>query len=313
MNRSPLHRATLAAATLVGALSVSLFASGAPDATEFDPTWYDGRAEVAGYRWTGSRYGEARSGEAVAIFVTEPFSRDRHVKLDDPDNPVNEGDVVTVMKLNLVRDFQTGIYDYNTMTSVFVSIDDLSALESTFTSAEWCGHVFEEIDVRADAPTVTTHSYFEGESGSTSLPPRRGGLIGDHLLVWARGLRGAPLAAGDSTRLPLLRSSFERRLAHREAAWSDARIERAAELETVEVPAGRFEAITYRIRFADDPAQGVVRIEAAAPHRVLSWSWSLGGRTIDAGELTGSRRLEYWRLNREGQEELRASIGLAAR
>ena len=54
------------------------------------------------------------------IYVTEPFSRSRHVKLDDASK--DPADVLDVLKLNLERHFQTGIYDYRTMVSLFMKV-----------------------------------------------------------------------------------------------------------------------------------------------------------------------------------------------
>jgi len=302
--------------SLAVALAVPIGAQAAPQQSGLDPSWYDGQAEISGYRWHGTRYGEERTGEAVAIFVTERFSRGLHVKVGDAG--AIAGDATTAMKLNLVRDFQTGIYDYNTMTSVFVDAEDLGLMKSTFSSAEWCGHVFETIDVRAGVPAISTSSYFEGESGMVNLAAEPDALIGDQLFIWLRGLHGAPLQPGESIRLPFLRSAFERRLFHREAAWKVASIERDVNLETIRVPAGNFKAITYRIR-SGDPRRGpsghagVIHIEAAAPHRLLAWSLRGKKDVIDAGELTGTKRMKYWSLNREGHQQMRASIGLAER
>ena len=61
---------------------------------------------------------QLRDGTAVAIFVTEDFSR--RAAGQGRSRQARQADVVPVMKLNLVRDFQTGIYDYNTMTSTFL-------------------------------------------------------------------------------------------------------------------------------------------------------------------------------------------------
>lgn len=157
---------------------------------------HDGCAELCGYRWHGTRYGQERSGEAVAIFVTEPFSEARHVKVDKPDE--DPGDVVPAMKLNLIRDFQTGIYDYNTMVSCFVRASDFSPMKLTYSSAEWCGHLYEELDLGVSATRLSTRSYFEGQSGERSLASKSDGLVGEQLFIWLRGLRGAPLAAGET-------------------------------------------------------------------------------------------------------------------
>src|SRR5207249_3206702 len=88
---------------------------------DFWSTWGDGKAELDGYALTQPRYGELRAGTAVLIFVTEDFSDSARVKADPGKHPAS--DVYPVLKLNFVRDFQTGIYDYNVMTSTFARVD----------------------------------------------------------------------------------------------------------------------------------------------------------------------------------------------
>ena len=90
----------------------------------FESHWQDGRAELDGYRYTVTRYGHVRSGTAVMIYVTEPFSESRRVKVDH--GTPGTGDVVEALKLNFVRDFQTGIYDYHTIVSLFARSRDLA-------------------------------------------------------------------------------------------------------------------------------------------------------------------------------------------
>lgn len=278
----------------------------ASTALDFDAVWWDGRAEVCGYHWRGVRYGEERRGEAVAIFVTESLDAQSHVKVDDQERV--DG-VVNALKLNLVRDFQTGIYDYDTMVSCFVRSQDFALLKLSFSAMEWCGHVYEELDVRALEAKLTVHSYFEGESARRALDAPHDGLVGEQLFIWLRGLRGAPLAAGEERRVPYLSSPFERRLRHLPAAWGTAEIARDDAPAVVEVPAGSFPALTYRVATSDG-SRGEFRIEEAEPHRVLSWTWHHEGELTDAGELCGSRRLRYWELQSQGQEKLRAELGL---
>ncbi|MEM1407815.1 MAG: septum formation inhibitor Maf, partial [Bacteroidota bacterium] len=43
--------------------------------SEFNNYWYAGKAEITSYELKQSRYGEVHDGEAVLIFVTEPFSK----------------------------------------------------------------------------------------------------------------------------------------------------------------------------------------------------------------------------------------------
>src|SRR5258708_5205492 len=83
--------------------------NGAARADEFWAHWGDGKAELDGYALTQPRYGQKRAGTAVLIFVTEDFSDSLRVKADPGKHPA--ADVYPVLKLNFVRDFQTGIYD----------------------------------------------------------------------------------------------------------------------------------------------------------------------------------------------------------
>jgi hypothetical protein len=66
------------------------------------------------------------------------------------------------MKLNEVRDFQTGIYDYNVLTSVFARVAaGWPVAKLSFSSQEWCGHVYHQLIPRNDRVAEVFHSYFE--------------------------------------------------------------------------------------------------------------------------------------------------------
>ena len=246
------------------------------------------------------------------IYVTEPFSSSRHVKLEHASG--TGGDAMDVLKLNLVRDFQTGIYDYHTILSLFVDSRDLSPVKVAFSSSEWCGQVYEQLDVRGSQLSQQVSSYFEGESSHQTLSIPASGIQEDELFIHLRGLRGPYLRPGERRRVPFLPSPFYRRLAHRVARWADATIERLARPATVVVPAGSFEADVYVVR-PGDGRLGRFFVERAYPHRVVRWAWNapaggLGG--TDGGELTGSTRLEYWRTHDPGDERYLSRIGLRA-
>jgi len=300
---SPLAAAALA---VLGSCSPEPAAAAARGNGEFEALWYDGQAELAGYVWQGTRYGELRTGEAVAILVSETLGADTHVKLDDP----SQGGV-TALKLNLVRDFQTGLYDYDTTTSVFAEVGAFRPLRVTFAGQEWCGHVHETLDVGKKL-ALDIQSYFEGESVTTTLAWKDGALLGDHLFVWLRGLRGPVLAAGESRQVPYLADAFERRLRHAKAEWQTLMITRAAATTSESVPAGSFPALVYTLT-SSDGRSGRVAFEESYPHRLLAWSWTRGSELLDSGALTGSKRMKYWELHAEGQEALRAELGLAVR
>ncbi|MEK7315098.1 MAG: hypothetical protein AAB011_02880 [Candidatus Eisenbacteria bacterium] len=305
--------AMLIAAAIIPAISVGAVA---PEPS-FELHWQDGRAELAGYRYRVTRYGEARTGRAVMITVTEPFSESKRVKSDNPAK--NGSDTFEALKLNLVRDFQTGIYDYNTMTSVFVRSRDFSLSKISFSSAEWCGHVYEELLADRSAVHQSLRSYFEGESGDRTLPWQPSGISEDQLFIILRGLRGEFLRPGETKRLPLLPSSIVRRLAHRPLAWVSATVERAAKPERVKVPAGTFAANRYLVKTTDSRL-GTFWVERDYPHRVVRWSWSAvagsvgrASEAMESAELAGSARLPYWELHGEGQETYLKTLGLSLR
>ena len=150
----------LAAAALLLGLSSPTFAQ------DFWAHWGDGKAELNGYRLTQPRYGAPRAGTAVFIFVTEDFSDSLRVKADAGKHPA--ADVYPVMKLNAVRDFQTGIYDYNVLTSTFLRVAaGWPVAKVSCSSQEWCGHVYHQIVPRAGRISGLFHSYFDGEADGT--------------------------------------------------------------------------------------------------------------------------------------------------
>jgi hypothetical protein len=272
-------------------------------ADEFDTHWHDGKAELDGYRLVVSRYGQNRTGTAVMIFVTEPFSESKRVKVDDP--RANPSDTFDALKLNVVRDFQTGVYDYNTMVSLFVRTDNFEPVKVSFSSAEWCGHVYTEMIFGPGEIRGSYASYFEGESGPIVLERPAGGLTENELFVRLRGLRKDFLAAGESRTLPFLPGVFYSRLSHHKPEWTEVTITREKRTRAVTVPAGRFTTVVYDVR-AGDGRTGTFWIEAAYPHRVVKWSLL----PDVSGELTGSARLAYWKLNGEGNERCLRQIGL---
>ncbi len=272
--------------------------------------WGDGQAELSGYDLTYHRYGESRKGVAVAIFVTETFSSSERVKADPGRHP--EDDEYPVMKLNLVQDFPTGVYDYNMMTSAFLQLSGANGrgpgtlTKSSFTSQEWCGHVYHQLLFDESAIRETAHSYFDGEGDrdATLLYPSDG-VSADALLFWARGLAAPLLTAGEEVEVPFLPSLERARLDHRPLEWTRATLSRSAETKKVKVPAGTFEVITASAELVDGLRYDF-EVEVAAPHRIIRWSTNRGDQAV----LRGSERLAYWQLNGPGGERSLRKLGL---
>jgi hypothetical protein len=272
---------------------------------DFWAHWGDGKAELNGYRLTQPRYGVKREGSAVLVYVTEDFSDSLRVKADPGKHP--KTDVYPVLKLNEVRHFQTGIYDYNVMTSTFARVAaGWPIAKVSFSSQEWCGHVWHQIVPRAGNVSGLFHSYFDGEAdGKDDLPWPADGVLEDAIPILVRGWNGVLLKAGESRTVPLLPSLLWSRLQHRPLAWGRATISRSAAAAPVTVPAGTFKAFTWTVAI-EGGSKTTYAIEEAPPYRLLR-------RSSDTGEemaLLGSSRLAYWKLNGpEGEKSLR-ELGL---
>ena len=130
-----------------------------PLSSEFKSYWYAGDAEITSYKLEQARYGEIRDGQAVLVYVTEPFLAKDQVKADR-----NNSDNISVLKLNSTKNYLTGIYPYSIMTSTFYPVaDNQHAVKVSNSVQEWCGHVYSQLNNREDYEVIS-HSYFEGEA-----------------------------------------------------------------------------------------------------------------------------------------------------
>ena len=93
----------------------------------FNSYWYQGKAELTSYNLEQARYGEMREGQAVLIFVTEDFSKSKQVKLDNPGAAGDDAE--KVLKLNMTKKFDTGLYPYSMMSSVFTPVNGDASLK----------------------------------------------------------------------------------------------------------------------------------------------------------------------------------------
>ena len=126
---------------------------------EFKDYWYNGEAEITSYKLEQARYGEIKEGTSVLIFVTEDFLSDEQVKANNYD-----ASNIPVLKLNMTKKFNTGIYPYSIMQSTFFPVaNNQHALKISASVQEWCGHVYTQLNNRDDFEVVS-HSYFQGEA-----------------------------------------------------------------------------------------------------------------------------------------------------
>jgi hypothetical protein len=275
--------------------------------------WGDGKAELSGFDLTFPRYGELRRGTAVVVFVTETFSNSLRVKSDPGRHP--KSDEYAVLKLNLVQDFSTGIYDYNLLTSTFVALTPVngrpagSVTKISFSSQEWCGNMFGQILFDASSARLASHSYFDGEADQNrTLPVPEDALSADALLPWARGLAAPAVAPGGRREVTLVKSLRTARLLHQPVETLRATLSRDGATERITVPAGAFDVQRSRVEITGG-ATWTILVEAAEPHRIVRWETSDG----EKASLLGSDRLEYWKMHAEKDQPSLALLGLKPR
>lgn len=279
----------------------------------FWQTWGDGQAELSSYALRIPRYGALRSGTAVAIFVTENFSLSKRVKTDAAPTP--GGDAFPVMKLNLAEDFQTGIYDYNVMTSTFVALQPVDgraagrATKVSFSSQEWCGHVYHQLLFGQYGAKSTLHSYFEGEADEEKdIAAPRDGISEDVLMHWVRGMALPILKPGETRAVSLLPSLQSSRFQHQALGWREAKLSRSETSEPLTVPAGVFDVETFRVQIQGG-ATRTYFVEKAAPHRIVKWMADDG----ESAEMLRSIRSKYWQENDPAGESKLSELGLNPR
>ncbi len=259
--------------------------------------WGDGRAELATYELIIPRYGEKRRGTAISIVVPETFSKSLRVKADRGKHPA--ADEFPVLKINLIEDFPTGVYDYNLMTTAFTTMAPVdgrpagSPSKVSFSAQEWCGHAWSQFLFDAGSVRFEGHSYFDGEadeSGTLSYPAA--GVSEDALLLWARGWATPRVGPGEKIETPVLTSARVARFAHKKASWSKAIFSRSTKSREVTVPAGTFQADVLTVSF-EAGRKWTFYVEQGGEHRVLRWETNDG----EQADLIASERLKYWEMN----------------
>jgi hypothetical protein len=274
----------------------------------FWSVWSDGLAEITAYDLQIPRYDQPREGIAVAIFVTETFSNRDRVKSDPGRH--DKSDEFPVMKLNLIKKFQTGIYDYSNMTSAFVALDSVNRrppgapAKVSFSSQEWCGHVYGQVLFDSAAARLTSHSYFDGEADhqSTIEYPLEG-ITEDALPLWARRMAGPIVEPGQTRIVQMLMSLAVSREMHLRPDWRPVTLSRSSEPSKV----GGLEVDTMTASTAHQ--KWTFYVERAAPHRLVQWESSTGEKAA----MLKSARLPYWKLNQPGGEDALKQLGLSPR
>jgi hypothetical protein len=300
MNKFLLFIATLFLVACFGTASVKVDAEQqekhTPTTPEFNAYWYAGKAELTHYALEQARYGEMRKGDAVTVFVTEPFSKEKQVKLDDAN--ANPKDAVSVLKLNLTKKFDTGIYPYSVMTSVFTPVEQGNrALKVTSTVQEWCGHVFSQINWRKNQYEATSFSYFESEGDRKE---NIGNALSEDGLWSAVRLNPNALPTGKQKVFPSLTYL---RLKHKPMAALEA------ELSLSDVTFNNKNLIKYNIKYTDRTLS--IYFEKTFPHVIEGWEETYKDGKNDL-TTRGIRKKtifsDYWAHNTNADDAMRKAF-----
>jgi len=269
---------------------------------EFKNYWYQGQAELNSYNLEQARYGTTHDGKAVLVFVTEDFSKKKQVKLDNPQQAGN--DAVKVMKLNYTKKFNTGIYPYSMMKSVFTPVNQQEfphSLKVTTSSQEWCGHTFTQLNLDGNSYDVLLRSYFESE-GDREFSVNAA-LLEDEVWNMIR-LNPEALPTGEIDIVP---STFYQRLSHTDinVAKANASVENNGETKT------------YTLDYPDLNRSVSIEFQAQFPHKIMGWEETYpSGFGENAQKLTTKATLDetimldYWTRNQPDDQILREKLNL---
>ncbi|MFK7814387.1 MAG: septum formation inhibitor Maf [Maribacter sp.] len=267
-----------------------------PVSEEFKKYWYAGEAEITSYKLEQARYGELREGSSVLIYVTEPFHNQKQVKADG-----NNSDNIPVLKLNSTKNYLTGIYPYSIMSSSFYPVYDNShAIKVSFSSQEWCGQVYAQLNNR-NKFEIMSHSYFESEA---DIAIKLDKAILENELWNKIRINPEGLPTG---KLKIIPSLEYIRLAHKDIKSFEANVSLTSD-----------EGISsYSIQFPELERTLVIKFTSAFPHTIESWSDSFKSGFGSKAKIMTSKATKiksikspYWRKNSNEFLPLRDTLGL---
>ena len=279
-----------------GATAEGTTATSAQRPEGWDAYWYAGLAELNKYTTIQNRYGEDRPGTAVLVWVTEPFLPEQQVK-DDGDG--GDEAFMSVLKLNRIERFTTGIYDYSIMQSVFtpVSRDQYPhTLKTTISVQDWCGQVWSQYNLRKGDYRVEHRSYFQREADTEETLDAV--LLEDELPTLVR-LDPSLVPTGRIRAIP---SEKFARLFHIPTEVHDATVEM-----TRETAAG---TIDVTLDFPKLEREIAYQFAADFPHRLLRWRETHKGQRLMEAELDQTLQEPYWQQNKNAFAPMRDSLGL---
>ncbi len=267
---------------------------------DFNSYWYANTAEISRYKLEQARYGEMHDGDVVLVFVTEDLGDESHVKNDRQLG----GNSVPILKLNYVKHFTTGIYDYSMMSSIFTPVDQeeiANSLRVTTSAQEWCGHAYMSLDLRGEEYEIESHSYFEGEADKSYKVKKV--MLEDEIFNLIR-IKPNSLPIGEFEMIP---STMYCRLMHVEPAPYSVKASSKNEGD----------GTTYTIRYPELDRTFSIHYRNEFPYKIQGWEetyisgFGSGKKELTTkATLTHTRISPYWTENAVEDIKLRKELGL---
>jgi len=253
-----------------------------PLSKAFKDYWHKGEAEISSYKLEQNRYGEIRDGEAVLIYVTEPFLKNEQVKANSKSD-----NSVPVLKLNATKNFITGIYPYSILQSTFYpTANNQNAIKVSSSIQEWCGHTYMQINNR-DQFKVTSHSYFEGEADENFNIEKN--VLENQFWTQLR-INPKSLPVGDFKSIPSLEFL---KLNHTTTKAYKA--------------SAKLTDSTYNIAYPELNRELNIHFSKEFPHTILGWTETVNNQTSKA-TLLKTITSPYWNKKQNKDVILRDSL-----
>ncbi|MCW2121087.1 septum formation inhibitor Maf [Flavobacterium sp. 7A] len=229
------------------------------------------------------------------MFVTEPFSIKKQVKLDDPEKAGKDN--ISVMKLNQIRKLTTGIYDYSIVSSTFTPVDlgqYPHTLKSNTSIQEWCGHTFTQFNLGKNKYHMKQFSYFEADGDTEKDLPIA--LLEEELMTRLR-IKKAQLPVGE---VDMIFSTVYSRFFYKKLETTKAVISKT-ESDTL---------FTYTIQYANYDRKVTIDVQKTFPYKIASWTEDDGDGLITKATLKKSINEPYWEQKKTSDEAKREELKL---
>ncbi|MEO8028906.1 MAG: hypothetical protein ABI823_20665 [Bryobacteraceae bacterium] len=295
-----------------GAAAAAIGTTQAQPESAFWKSWSDGRAEVSSYDLTIPYGRELCQGVALAIFAPDEFSSSDRVKAEPGRHP--KADVFPVMKLNLIKEYQTGISNRHEQTASFLAFGSVngrlpgSLTKASFSRQDWEGAIYQQLLFDQKAIRSVLHSYRDGEGDQQKvLEFPISAISEDSLWFWARQMAQPYVERGEYRLAPILVSMQSQRDTGQPIAIRQGKFTRSPVNQRIALPGGTFNVELCTVQI--DASIRKFWVEREAPHRVIRWETSEG----EKGQLLASKHLKYWEMTGKGGEDRLKELKLLPR